>query len=167
MPMGTAFTTPLGTFRCDSSSRGITCADRASGASFTIGDHRTIVRRAGSSAGQPPYPDGAAVERFASVDRLQRCSISETYVICNSGPSGQGVSLSEGGEARYEGVTGSADRGGPALRFGQTVSNPSGSIVCDSSSRGITCVTSNGNRFVIGDHYVRVRNNGYERRYER
>lgn len=39
MPMGTAFTTPGETIRCDSSSRGVTCQDLVGGGAFTIGDH--------------------------------------------------------------------------------------------------------------------------------
>jgi hypothetical protein len=92
--------------------------------------------------------------------------MDESYVVCNSGPSGQGVSLQAHGAASYEGKTGSSDRGGPALSFGRTVTNSSGSITCDSSARGITCITANGNRFVIGDRYVRIRNNGSERRID-
>jgi hypothetical protein len=71
------------------------------------------------------------------------------------------VSLSAGGSAIYEGVTGSRDRGGPALGLGEKVT--SGAITCDSSSRGITCTDRNtGNSFVIGDLKVRIRNDGRE-----
>lgn len=132
MPMGSTFRTPSGSIRCDSSTRGITCVDRQTGSSFTIGDFKVIIRPAGGSAtpGSTSY--------FNSIDRLQRCYIDDDFATCTSRPSGQGVSLDAGqGGASYEGITGSTDRGGPALKFGQTVSNPSGTITCDSSSRGI------------------------------
>jgi hypothetical protein len=160
MPMGTQFETPAGTIRCDSSTRGITCEDLANGNSFTIGDYKLIVRAGASGSGSqgPGF--------FASVDRLQRCFLNDDYAICNSGPSGQAVSIAADGLAVYEGITGSRDRGGPALSFGQTVTNPTGSIACESSSRGITCTNTLGSRFVIGDHYVRVMNGGREERYE-
>jgi Trypsin-like peptidase domain len=159
MPMGAAFRTPSGSIRCDSSSRGITCVDQRTGSSFTIGDFEVIIRPAGRR-GSTAY--------FNSIDRLQRCYVDDRYAVCTSGPSGQGASLDAStAAANYEGVQGSADRGGPALRFGQTVTNPSGTIACDSSSRGITCrSTVSGNYFVIGDHYVRVVNGGRDRRYE-
>lgn len=159
MPMGTAFTTPAGTIRCDSSSRGISCADVGSGASFTIGDYKVIIRPADSGG-------KSATGFFASVDRLQRCFLSDDYASCTSGPSGQGVSLSPGGAAVYEGITGSIDRGGQTLAMGRSLTNPSGTITCDSSSRGITCRDrATGNTFVIGDRYVRVINGGQETRY--
>jgi S1-C subfamily serine protease len=43
MPMGTAFTTPGGTIRCESSRRGITCTDLIAGGSFTIGDQQLVI----------------------------------------------------------------------------------------------------------------------------
>ncbi len=162
MPMGTAFTTPSGSIRCDSSIRGITCVDRQTGSSFTIGDFKVFIRPAGGGASP------GSTSYFNSVDRRQRCYMDDSFATCTSSTSGQGVSLDAGqGGATYEGVTGSTDRGGPALQFGQTVSNPSGTITCDSSSRGITCRSRvSGSSFVIGDHYVRVANGGRERRYE-
>jgi S1-C subfamily serine protease len=157
MPMGTAFTTPAGTIRCDSSSRGVTCTDTASGASFTIGDYRIVIR-GGAGGGQQGFSG-----YFASVDRLQRCFMDVDFVACTSGPSGKGVSLSAGGSAVYEGITGSSDHGGPALAFGKRVTSSSGAISCDSSSRGVTCSDSaTSNRFVIGDRAVITRNNGQE-----
>jgi V8-like Glu-specific endopeptidase len=158
MPMGTAFATPAGTIRCDSSSRGVTCKDVGSGASFTIGDYRTVIRRAGGGGrgGRNAFSGD-----FTSVDRLERCFINADFVACTAGPSGKGVSLGAGGSAIYEGVTGSRDRGGPALGLGEKVT--SGAITCDSSSRGITCTDRNtGNSFVIGDLKVRIRNDGRE-----
>ena len=76
------------------------------------------------------------------------------------------MSSSPGGSAVYEGITGSIDRGGPALAVGRSLTNSSGTITCDSSSRGITCRDrATGNSFVIGDRYVRVINGGQETRY--
>jgi S1-C subfamily serine protease len=43
MPMGTTFTTPGETIRCESSRRGITCIDLLDGGAFTIGDHQLII----------------------------------------------------------------------------------------------------------------------------
>jgi hypothetical protein len=103
---------------------------------------------------------------FAPVDRLQCCYLTDEYAACTSGPSGQGVSVVACGRASYEGVTGSTDRGGPALAMGRVICSSTGTIVCDSSSRGITCrSTETGNSFVIGDHYVRIKNDGRETRY--
>jgi hypothetical protein len=48
MPEGTSFTTPSGAIRCGSSTRGITCTDRASGDAFVIGDTRVHVINGGS-----------------------------------------------------------------------------------------------------------------------
>jgi hypothetical protein len=43
MPMGTSFTTPGGTIRCDSSRRGITCSDQLGSGAFTIGDRDLLI----------------------------------------------------------------------------------------------------------------------------
>ena len=103
---------------------------------------------------------------FASVDRLQRCLAASDTVACTSGPSGQGVALTSGEGSFYGGVVGSTDTGGPAMPMGTAFETPSGSIRCDSSSRGIRCTDAiTGSGFTIGDHYVVVRNGGAEQRY--
>ncbi|MEX2647011.1 MAG: S1C family serine protease [Gaiellaceae bacterium] len=48
MPMGTSFRTPRGNISCDSSTRGITCTDVASGNRFVIGDYRLRLRNGGT-----------------------------------------------------------------------------------------------------------------------
>jgi hypothetical protein len=159
MPEGTSFTTPGGTIKCESSSRGITCTDTATSASFTIGDYSVVVKQ-GSTGGTGARFKGY----FASIDRLERCYLESDFASCTAGPSGKGVSLSAGGSAVYEGVTGSSDHGGEALSFGRSVS--AGTIRCESSGRGISCRDSvTGNGFVIGDHTVVVRNNGQENKH--
>jgi S1-C subfamily serine protease len=166
MPMGTSFTTSTGEISCESSTRGISCRDGA-GHGFTIGDHSFYLDAAprssgGGSVGVPAIYDGA----FTSVDRLQRCFATDDVVGCSSGPSGQGVSLVAGLGASYEGITGSADNGGPSMPMGTQFTTPGGNLRCDSSSRGITCRdAATGSGFTIGDHYVVVRNGGTERRY--
>jgi hypothetical protein len=161
MPMGTAFRTPSGDINCESGTFGIRCIDRRIPQSFTIGDTRVIIR---------PYRDGAAspTSYFNSYDRLQRCYIDDSYANCTSSVSGQGVSLDAGnGGASYEGKVGSTYHGGPDLRFGQTKTNRSGTITCDSGTFGIRCRSRvSGSYFVIGDKYVRVGNGGVERRYD-
>lgn len=160
---GQAVVAPGGAIRCESSSRGITCTDRSSGASFTIGDYRhTLSQPPATTTSAPPPPPRSAVPStytgsFTSVDRLQHCYATDTYVRCGSGPSGQVVELRSGVGARYLGVLGSSDNGGPAMPIGAAFNTPSSRIVCESSSRGITCRDGvTGQTFTIGDHYVRV-----------
>ena len=158
MPEGTSFATPAGTITCESSSRGITCTDTATSASFTIGDYTIVIQHgSGGSRGS----GGGFKGYFASIDRLERCYLDNNFASCTAGPSGKGVSLSAGGLAVYEGITGSSDHGGKALSFGRGVT--AGTISCDSSTRGISCRDSTtGNSFVIGDQTVIVRNGGAE-----
>ena len=62
-----------GALRCSSSSRGISCTDHRSAASFTIGDYKVIVSNPERAAlGVPLVYAG----HFTSVDRLQRCNAS-------------------------------------------------------------------------------------------
>lgn len=165
MPMGTAFTTPGDTIRCESSSRGISCRDLTGGGSFTLGDYRLVINSGSGSAGGGS-DRGSYAGYFASIDRRERCFMNAEFVACTAAPSGKGVSLSVGAEAVYEGVTGSTDHGGPALGFGERVSSTSGDLNCESSSRGISCSDrSSGNSFVIGDYQVVLRNSGGETRH--
>ena len=75
MPEGTSFTTPSGTIRCSSSSRGITCTDLTNGASFTIGDYAVVLHQA-SPAGAAATPHEGY---FASVDRRERCYLGHAW----------------------------------------------------------------------------------------
>jgi Trypsin-like peptidase domain len=167
MPEGTSFLTPTGAIKCDSSSRGITCTDQATGDYFTLGDQRLIVSQGGqpssggsaSSAGPPSRYSGS----FAAVDRLERCFANDSFAVCTAGPSGKGVQLIVGSGASYEGVTGSTDKGGPAMAIGSSFTTPGGNITCSSSTRGITCKdTTTGAYFTIGDYHVRVNNGSGE-----
>jgi len=165
--LGESVTSPGGAIRCESSYRGITCTDRSSGAGFTIGDRKHFLT-SGSSATPSPLPapttpsanvgvPSTYTGNFTSVDRLQHCYATSDYVRCGSGPSGQVVELRAGGRARYLGVLGSTDNGGPSMPIGTSFRTPTGAISCGSSSRGITCTdTASGQTFTIGDHYVRV-----------
>jgi S1-C subfamily serine protease len=166
MPEDTSFRTPGGKLECDSSSRGITCTDRTTGAYFILGDTRLIISHraggggsGGGGSGVPPRYSGY----FAAVDRLERCYADDSFAVCTAGPSGKGVRLVVGEGAAYEGITGSTDKGGPAMPIGSVFATPGGNIRCESSSRGITCrdVTS-GAYFTIGDYHVRVNNGGGE-----
>lgn len=153
MPMGTSFRTPDETIECTSSTRGITCTDLMTGRGFTIGDQSIVIQNGGSS---PRSYSGY----FSAVDRLERCYADDFGATCTAGPSGKGVQLTNG-TARYLGVTGSTDRGGPALPEGDRFRTPGGRIECASSSRGVNCTdTTTGNGFTIGDHYVELRNGG-------
>jgi hypothetical protein len=89
MPEGTSLVTGDGRIECTSSSRGIGCSDRTTGASFVLGDY-ALMTSAGSAtrAGSSTYSG-----YFASVDRLQHCYLAATYARCGSGPSGQVVQL--------------------------------------------------------------------------
>jgi S1-C subfamily serine protease len=164
MPEGTAFRTPSGAIECDSSSRGITCTDRTTGAYFILGDYRLIVSKSGQStssgsAGVPSSYSGY----FAAVDRLERCYADDSFAVCTAGPSGKGVRLVVGSGASYEGITGSTDKGGPAMPIGSSFTTPGGNITCSSSSRGITCKdVATGAYFTIGDYHVRVNNGAGE-----
>jgi hypothetical protein len=164
MPEGTSFTTPNDTISCDSSSRGISCRDLTNGASFVIGDYQVIVTHPGSEygGGTPASYQGF----FTAVDRLERCYATDSSVVCTAGPSGKGVLLAAGGDATYEGVTGSADEGGPSMPEGTSFTTPQGTFTCSSSSRGITCTdNATENSFTIGDTRVHVINNGHEVTY--
>ena len=164
---GQTVVSPGGAIRCESSSRGIRCSDRSSGASFTIGDYRHILN-GGSATARPPAQTSTSAAppsrvpstytgNFTSVDRLQHCYATDTYVRCGSGPSGQVVELQSRVGVRYLGVLGSPDNGGPAMPMGTAFNTPSSALVCDSSSRGITCTDGTTREtFTIGDHYVRV-----------
>jgi Prokaryotic RING finger family 1 len=150
MPEGTSFTTPGERISCASSSRGITCKDRTSGSAFVIGDYD--VRISNPRIGAVPARRGY-LGRVASVDRLQRCSVSASAVVCTSAPSGEGVRLVAGLGVTKLGHIGSTDEGGPAMAEGTSFATPSGSIRCESSRRGITCsdLTGSGESFTIGD----------------
>ena len=125
-----------------------------------IGDYQIIVTHAGSvnrGVGTPSTYQGF----FTAVDRLERCYANDSYVVCTAGPSGKGVRLIAGGDATYEGVTGSTDKGGPSMPEGTSFATPQGTFTCSSSSRGITCTdNSTQNGFTIGDHQVHVTNDG-------
>jgi Trypsin-like peptidase domain len=170
LPMGRSLTNAASTIQCDSSSRGVTCTDLTTGDAFTIGDYK-IVFASGSPTGRGQPGGGVGLPAtyqgfFTSVDRLQRCLAESDSVVCTSGPSGQGVGLTAGAGAAYGGVVGSSDTGGPSMPMGTGFTTPSNAISCSSSSRGITCVDRNTqSSFVIGDHYVIVRNSDRERRY--
>jgi hypothetical protein len=160
---GQAIVSPGGAIRCESSSRGITCTDRSSGKGFVIGDHQHILNDGSSTTTPTPTPPPRPAVpttytgSFTSVDRLQHCYATDTYVRCGSGPSGQIVELQTGAGARYLGILGSTDNGGPAMPIGTAFNTPSRRIVCDSSSHGITCTDgATGQTFTIGDHYVSV-----------
>lgn len=166
MPEGTTFRTPDGGIECGSSSRGITCTDRSTGAAFVIGDYRVVISNGGGggsgAASVPTHYSGF----FASVDRLQRCYANDGYAVCSSGPSGQAVKLVAGAGSTYLGRLGSQDKGGPALAEGVSFLTPAESIKCGSSSRGITCTDlSTAASFTIGDRYVEVTNDGNKVRY--
>jgi len=162
MPEGTAFQTPNGKIACDSSSRGITCRDLTGAAQFVIGDYQIVITHPSGRSrrvGTPSLYSGF----FTSVDRLERCYANDSYALCTAGPSGKGVRIVAGGQATFEGVTGSTDKGGPSMPEGTSFATPRGSFVCLSSSRGITCRdTSTGNSFTIGDYDVIVVNGGHE-----
>ena len=68
------------------------------------------------------------------------CRIDESGATCGSQVSGQIAQVVPGGGAFYLGGDAVEDNGGVALGFGQSVTNVAGTIRCDSSSRGITCV---------------------------
>ncbi len=103
---------------------------------------------------------------FAAVDRLERCHAASDAVACSAGPSGKVVTLEVGRGVSYEGRLGSSDNGGPAMPHGASFRTPAGTIECDSSTLGITCVDLlSGAYFVIGDYVVRVFNGGAERRF--
>jgi len=154
MPEGTSFTTPGGRITCSSSNRGISCEDRVSGASFVIGDYH--VRVANPRAAATRSTGSRYAGPFASVDRLQRCTAGDAAVVCTSGPSGEGVRLVAGAGVTRLGRVGSVDHGGPAMAEGTSFTTPSGSIRCESSSRGITCtdLTGSGASFTIGDVHI-------------
>ncbi len=163
LALGASIETPGGAIRCDSSYRGITCTDRASRATFVIGDYRHILSNPGASSGTSSGEGPVGVPSvytgfFTSVDRLQHCYATKSYVRCGSGPSGQVVELRAGVGATYFGVTGSRDSGGPSMPQGTSFRTPAGTIECGSSSRGITCIdlAGSGESFTIGDHYVNV-----------
>jgi hypothetical protein len=100
---------------------------------------------------------------FAAVDRLERCYANDSFAVCTAGPTRKGVRLVAGSGASYEGITGSTDKGGPAMPLGSSFTTPGGRITCDSSSRGITCKdNTTGAYFTIGDYHVRVNNGGGE-----
>lgn len=164
MPEGTAFRTPNGAIECNSSSRGITCTDRTTGRYFILGDQQLIVSRNGQSsssrATELPSTYGGY---FAAVDRLERCYADDSFAICTAGPSGKGVRLVVDSGASYEGITGSTDKGGPAMAIGSSFTTPGGNITCSSSTKGITCRdTTTGAYFTIGDYRVRVNNGSGE-----
>jgi Prokaryotic RING finger family 1 len=94
--------------------------------------------------------------RFTSVDRLQRCRVTNASVVCTSGPSGDGARLEAGGQARRLESIGSSDAGGPAMPMGTAFRTPDGTLRCESSRRGITCkdLTGSGGSFTIGDYRV-------------
>jgi hypothetical protein len=96
---------------------------------------------------------------FTSVDRLERCYVTNESVECSAGPSQKAVRLDVGHSVQYLGVQGSADRGGPAMPEGTSFQTPAATIECGSSSRGITCTDlTTGASFVIGDYRVVVDN---------
>ncbi|HZQ66259.1 MAG TPA: S1C family serine protease [Gaiellaceae bacterium] len=164
LPEGTSFTTPNGDLRCASSSRGIDCTDLTTGNGFVLGDYRLLLTNR-PSAGGVGVPSTYA-GRFTSVDRLERCYATNSYVVCSAGPSGKAAELVAGGPASYQGVLGSTDKGGPSMPEGTRFTTPSGSISCGSSSRGITCTdAASGDSFTIGDYHVRLVNNGSEQVY--
>jgi hypothetical protein len=103
-------------------------------------------------------PAGGYLGDFTSADRLQRCAIAEDSVTCTSGPSGEGVRLERGAGVTALGAIGSRDVGGRAMAEGKSIHNPSGSIRCESSSRGITCtdLAGSGAAFTIGDTRIRT-----------
>lgn len=160
LALGASIAAPGGAIRCDSSTRGITCADRSSGAAFVLGDYRHILANPGGPSGTSPDVGvpSTYVGYFTSVDRLQHCYATDSYIQCGSGPSGQAVELRAGVGATYRGVLGSRDRGGPSMPMGTSFRTPSGTIECASSTRGITCIdlAGSGESFTIGDHYVNV-----------
>ncbi len=90
--------------------------------------------------------------RFASVDHLQRCVLTDEEALCGSGPSGRRVQLKLGEPARENSAGIVPDRGEPNMAMGRSITNSAGTIRCDSSSRGITCRDlRTGEGFVIGD----------------
>jgi hypothetical protein len=113
-----------------------------------------------SAAPQPPANPGVGVPStyeglFTSVDRLERCNATATYVYCSAGPSGRAVKLIVGDDVHDLGSPGSSDRGGPSMPEGTSFTTPSGGIRCGSSSRGIICtdLTTNAG-FVLGDYQL-------------
>ena len=163
LALGAAITAPGGAIRCDSSTRGVTCIDSSSRATFVLGDHRHILSNPSSSSGSPTGTGSVGVPAtytglFTSVDRLQHCFATDSYVRCGSGPSGQAVQLRSRIGATYLGVIGSRDSGGPSMPMETSFRTPAGTIECASSSRGITCIdlAGSGESFTIGDHYVNV-----------
>jgi hypothetical protein len=129
-----------------------------------IGDYQVVISN-------PKPPSGGSLAShytgfFASVDRIQRCYANDGYAVCSSAPSRQAVKLVAGSGATYLGVLGSSDKGGPAMAEGTSFRTPADAIECGSSSRGITCTDlATRDYFVIGDHYVRIVNDGHEVRY--
>jgi serine/threonine protein kinase len=163
MPEGTSFRTPDAKIECNSSSHGITCKDRTTGASFTLGDYKLIVSQGGASPSSPTQASSLYSGYFAAVDRLERCYADDSSAWCTASPSGKGVLLLAGGTAIYEGLTGSTDKGGPAMAIGRSFTTPGGAIVCGSSTRGITCRdVITGHYFTIGDYRVHINNGGGE-----
>jgi S1-C subfamily serine protease len=165
MPEGTSFRTPDGRIECGSSGRGITCTDRTTGAYFILGDTRLITSGAsrGSATGGLSAIPSVYSGYFAAVDRLERCFADDSFAVCTAGPSGKGVRLVAGQGVAYEGLTGSTDKGGPAMPIGSSFATPSRAITCSSSSRGITCRDSKtGAYFTIGDRSVRINNGSGE-----
>jgi S1-C subfamily serine protease len=92
--------------------------------------------------------------RFTSVDRLQRCNATESYVYCSSGPSQRAVRLEVGGKIIDLGTSRpSEDLGGPAMPEGTSFRTPNEAFDCASSYRGISCTDlQSGAYFVLGDH---------------
>lgn len=165
LALGASIRSSGGTIRCASSSRGITCTDQDTAASFTIGDERYVVSNPSSQApAQPSTPRGVSRVHsgtFTSVDRRQHCYATNSFVRCGSGPSAEVVQLQAGGAAIYLGVLGSRDNGGPSMPEGTSFQTPAATIECGSSSRGISCTDITGQSkasFTIGDHYHRLSN---------
>jgi Trypsin-like peptidase domain len=68
----------------------------------------------------PPNDRGVGVPtvyqgRFTSVDRLERCNVTWTYVYCTAGPSRRAVKLTVGADVVDLGVRGSQDLGGHSM----------------------------------------------------
>jgi hypothetical protein len=167
MPEGTSFRTPDGKIECGSSSHGITCTDRTTGAYFILGDTKLVFSQHGGPSSTGSSPGGSITSTyfgyFAAVDRLERCYADDSFAVCTAGPSGKGVRLLAGSGAAYMGATGSNDKGGPAMPIGSSFTTPGGNITCDSSSRGITCRDdATGAYFTIGDYHVRINNGSGE-----
>jgi hypothetical protein len=158
MPEGTSFTTPNGSIRCSSSSRGVTCVDTGLGEAFTIGDYQVVV-----DSGRAK-PSTSSASAFASIDRLERCRATSDSVECVAEPSQKAVTLQVGVGAAYQGLGDTTDHGGPALSFGSSRLVAGGAIRCESSTRGITCSYADTG-FTIGDYRIVVFNGGVTQRY--